>query len=387
MAERRESLSTYTDSVAWIARTPPMLLWSLFLIFFPFYVFPSGLPQPADWLLLILLPLMLKGWSGHLLDMARPFQMLLLFTGYALFINMLWSFALMTFAINLKHGFLLSPTFYIYNSAMLFCILRLYQQYRIKFLHVTLGVVMVSLTIQVISALFMSGYTTRSALFFNNPNQLGYYALLCACMLLLGLHRLNLRTWHVTYGLTACCYLALISASKAALGSIALLAIPLLFSRIRTMLLAVTVLAVLVFTSNPFSEAMEKAQSRIENDRTHGLLEERGYDRILEHPEYWIFGSGEGDYYRFAETTVIRSHELHSSGATLFFCYGIVGLSLFGAFCWLALRGVGVRILFIALPAFAYGMTHQGLRFTYMWVMFGMVMATRHHLQSTRRST
>jgi hypothetical protein len=145
------------------------------------------------------------------------------------------------------------------------------------------------------------------------------------------------------------------------------------------------VLAVLTFTANPFSRAIEKAQSRIANDQSHGLLEERGYDRVWNNPEYWFFGAGEGDYKRFADTTVIHSHELHSSAATLFFSYGVIGVALFAVFLWLALKGLSGRMWIVVLPGFAYGMVHQGLRFTLMWVMLGFVIALRHHEQQQAR--
>ena len=38
----------------------------LFVIFFPFYVFPSGLPQPADCLMVILTPMLFSRWNGRL---------------------------------------------------------------------------------------------------------------------------------------------------------------------------------------------------------------------------------------------------------------------------------------------------------------------------------
>ena len=225
----------------------------------------------------------------------------------------------------------------------------------------------------------------RSALSFNNPNQLGYFSLLCACIFLLTMKRLKLGTLFVVLGLIGCSYLALISASKAALGSIALLGIALLITRLRTMVLAVAVLGVLALTPNPFSRAIARAEYRIETDNTHSLLEERGYDRIINHPEHWLIGSGEGAYRRFTETTVIGAHELHSSGATIFFCYGIIGVILFGMFMWLVVKGSSSRAWLIVLPGFAYGMTHQGLRFIFMWVLLGVVMAVRHDEADQRR--
>jgi len=361
-----------------LLREPPLFLWSVFLFLFPAYVFDSGLPQPSGLLVLVVLPMLLARWNGRLLDMAKPFKMLLAFVGYAALINTMWSLALMTFAINLKDGFVLSPLFYIYNAIVLFTFILLYQRYRLRFVWLTVHVTMMSVYGLVVMSTIMRSDTLRSALTFNNPNQLGYFALLSACVLLLVMKRLRLSTVYVTLGLLACSYLALISASKAALASIALLGIALLITRVRTMLIAMCVIGVLALTPNPFSQAIERAERRIAYDQTHSLLEERGYDRVVNHPEYWVFGSGEGNYRRFQQTTVIGAHELHSSGATIFFCYGIIGVALFGVFMWLALRGASARTLMIVVPGFAYGMTHQGLRFILMWVMLGMVMATRH---------
>src|SRR5262249_35854031 len=150
---------------------------------------PSGLPQPADLLILILLPMLLVKWNGKLLDMKRPMKLLLLFTGYATLLNLMWSFALGAFSINLKVGFLLSPTFYIYNSLLLFALLLMYQRYSYWFLWITVRVVLISVLLQVAISFVMPAYATRSSLLFNNPNQLGYYALVCACVLLLGMKR------------------------------------------------------------------------------------------------------------------------------------------------------------------------------------------------------
>jgi len=363
---------------------PPLLIWALFVILLPFYVGPSGLPQPANFLILLLLPFLARRWDGRLLDMARPFRLLVLFTGYATLMNLVWSIVGNAWSINLKQGFLLSPTFYFYNSVLLFVLLLMYARYRQRFLRATVLAVLASVLVQVGLSFVMRDYVVRAELMFNSPNQLGYYALLCACILLLALKQLQLSTLQVSVGLTACCYLALMSASKAALGSIAMLGIALMFSRLRTIVIAALILVVLAVTTNPFSRALEKAQQRIENDEHMGLLEERGYDRVINHPEYWLLGSGEGHYRRFADTTLIGSHELHSSGATLFFCYGIVGLLLFGAFIMLALRGIGARNALIVMPGFAYGMVHQGLRFSLMWVMVGFVMALRHDRDSQR---
>ena len=370
-----------------IAREPSLLLWSLFLLFFPFYIFRSGLPQPADCILIVLFPMLLSRWNGRAFDMAKPYKVLLAFTVYAFLINMIWSVVQMSFTIDGKRGYLLSPTYYLYNAVMLGTFLLMYQRYGLRFLWITARVTLVAVCVQVLLSFFIRSHGMRDALFFNKANQLGYYALLCACILLLGLRKLKMSTLQVTVGLVACSYLALLSASKASLGSIAMLGIVLLLSRLRTMLIACAVLAALAFTSNPFSRAITNAEQRIETDETRGIIEERGYDRLFKHKEYWLFGAGEGDYQRFvSDESVIGSHELHSSAATLLFSYGIIGVLLFSWFMLLALRGATLRILLVVGAGFAFGMVHQGIRFTLFWVMIGMTMSLCHLEREARRA-
>jgi hypothetical protein len=99
----------------------------------------------------------------------------------------------------------------------------------------------------------------------------------------------------------------------------------------------------------------------------------------VNHPAYWILGSGEGGYDRFADTTVIGDHELHSSGGTLFFCYGIAGSLLFLGFLYQVIRVSAFRQLLLILPVCAYSLTHQGLRVTMLWVFLAMFLALGDH--------
>jgi len=360
-----------------VAREPVLVVWSAYILLFPIYIFKSGLPQPGDLLIFALLPFALAH-SPRLQPAARrPLRWLLIFTGYVIVINLFWSVALNKWAMNLKHGFFMSPIFYIYNALLFVTVLLLYRRFGARFLWLTVRLTLLSLFFQVvISFLYRTG-SARDTLLFNSPNQLGYYALLSACILLLGQRRLGVSSLQVTVGLLMCSYLAFLSASKAALGSLGILVIAGVFNSLRSMLIAVAVFGALLVVSEPLVDAIHRTQSRIQNDENLGFFEERGYDRIVNNPEYWPFGSGEGGYDRFADTTLIGDHELHSSLGTLFFCYGLAGTLLFGAFLAAIVRGLGLRNTFLMLPALAYGMTHQGLRFTLLWVLLAMLIALK----------
>lgn len=366
------------EQLARIRRDPRLIMWSLVVLLFPFYVFDSGVPQPADWIGFALFPVLVRGWSGRLPGaLVRPLKALLLFMAYVVLVNALWSVATLTFSINAKEGFLMAPTYYLFNGLMFFSFLLMFQRYGEFLLWLTVRLVLAAVFIQTLIAFALGASAGRSAVMFNNPNQLGYYALLSACIILLGQKRFQISTLLVTAGLAACSYLALLSASKAALASIGVLGIALLISRLRTIVIASIVFGALIYTANPFSAAIDRAANRIESDSSYGFFEERGYDRIVAFPEYWAFGAGEGDYSRFKEISVIGAHELHSSMATLFFCYGIAGIVLFGRFLWGALGGAGVRAWVIVGAGFAYGMTHQGLRFRLLWLLLALVCCLR----------
>jgi hypothetical protein len=376
------------EQLSRIRKDVRLVLWSLIVFLLPVYLIDSGLPQLADFLGGLLLLVLLRGWRGNLpAPLVRPLRALIAFIIYVCLVNLGWSFVVVTFSLNAKTGFLLAPTFYIFNGLMFFTFLLMFQRYGDFLVSLTVQLVLASVFFQLVMAFVLQrAGASRSMVMFNNPNQLGYYALLSACIILLGQKRLKLSTALVTAGLAACTYLALLSASKAALASIALLGIVLLIGRLRTVVVALLVFAVLIFTDNPFSAAVDRASHRIDTDQSLGFFEERGYDRITEDPQYCVIGAGEGAYNRFRETSAIGSHELHSSIATLFFSYGVVGTLLFAAFMWAVMSRAGLQAWIIVATGFAYGMTHQGLRFRMLWLLLALVITLRELASRERRA-
>jgi hypothetical protein len=96
-------------------------------------------------------------------------------------------------------------------------------------------------------------------------------------------------------------------------------------------------------------------------------LEVRGYDRIWKYPQYVLAGAGEGDYDRFE-----AERELHSSFGTMLFSYGVVGLVLFLAVLYQSLRSTPLLVKIYVLSVLLYGLTHQGLRFSWFWMLLGI---------------
>lgn len=367
---------TWRQHVRWIARDPVLLLWSCFVFLDPVYVFASGLPQPADMLILLIAPLALARWNGRMnLRAKRAVRALLLFVAYVVVNALIWSLVANTWTFTAKYGFLLTPLFYVFDAIAFVVILVLYERYGERFVWLSLRLLFLSLVTQVLlTFVYTRGGLFRTYGLFNSSNQLGYYSILVGALLLLGQARFRLPPVYAIAGQLCCIYLALLSASRAALVSAALLLVVAMVTRLRTVLVVGGLTAFFVFIANPFESALERSKTRIRNDQTHGVIEERGYDRLVAYPEYLILGAGEGYYMRFKETSALGSHELHSSAGTLVFCYGIAGTLLFLNFILQVLRGATVRRVLLLLAPAAYGLSHQGLRFTLFWVLLALVV-------------
>lgn len=379
MGERRQAIVQDIRDTMRMMSDSTLVVWALYIVLVPVYVISSGLPQPGDWLLIFLAPMVLKGWHGKLpASAAGTVRALVIFTGYVVLVNLLWSVVLNSWSLNLKQGFWLSATFYIYNGLMYLLVVVMYGKYGERFLWFTAKILLGALLLQAGLSFVSTRGALRATVLFNNPNQLGYYALVSVSLLLVLQRRSYATTLEVTIGSIAASYLALISASKAALGAIGLLIIAGAIVRLRTMIVIGLVFLIALYVSNPMQEAIDRTLLRFETDHSLDFFEERGYDRIWNHPEYWVTGAGEGGYARFAESTAIRAHEIHSSIGTLFFSYGIVGVVMFTVFALLVLRGKGLRTWLLVLPTMAYGMTHQGLRTTLFWVLLAIVAVMGH---------
>jgi len=353
-----------------LLREPRLLMWALYIVLIPFYVVPSGLPQPGDMLVVLIFPLALLGWNGRMNRQSlRAFRALVWFTVWVVAVNLTWAVILWSWGRDL-----LPPAFYVYNTAIFFSVLLLHHRFGDSFLRLTLYSVFAITMFQVAASFVYRQDSFRGSLFFSNPNQLGYFALLAACVISLLQARLKFGRLNSGIGLTGCAYLALLSASRSALVGVALLLVLLLFSNPRMIVVGCLFAAGLVFAGDTFTQAFDTSQARFVERREskHGFFEGRGYDRLWAHKEYLLLGAGEGNVDRFAETTAIGKMEIHSSAGTILFSYGLVGTILFIWFLWRVIRGAQYRAILMLVPPLLYTVAHQGMRFTLLWVLLAL---------------
>lgn len=342
-------------------------LWLLYLLLIPFYVGPSGGVQPSTLVLLGSFFALLWGGGFRLLlskSAVRPALTLPLLLGYIFLVCLFWSIRLSS------PNLLLPALFYTFNGIAFLTGASLLTADPERFLRVTRNGLVTALLLQVGLSFFLATtWGFRGTLFFNNPNQLGFYSLLSA-VILAGLHLIgHLSNRLLAVALACCAYLALLSASRAAIASVVVLVI---LSVVRNLKMAVLLSAVTLagaqWISVPSTDGIRR---RFESPDDSVL--DRGYDRIFEFPEYLAFGAGEGALYRF--NTPI---ELHSLFGTVLFCYGIPGVVTILFFVFSCLRGVPRSIWLLFVPVAIYSTSHHTLRTTLMWITLLVPIAYRH---------
>jgi hypothetical protein len=349
-----------------------LVLWQGFLVAFPFYFLPSGYPRISDFFIVAILGRTLFEGKFYLDRAARPLlAVLTAFVAYIFGVNLV-------FSLNLIEGqFLQSSIFYIYNGLFFATALVLFARYREEFIGATLRGVLISLAVQVpLGLYFLQQGEVRQTIFFNNPNQLGYYALLAAAVVAYCAGVVRPKPAVVVAALCGCLFLALISLSKAAIiGAVLILALE--GFRRPKLGLALAAALVIFATAVPVgNKIVTTAVGRIESigDQGDDTIEGRGYDRIAKNPQYLAFGSGEG---RFSRFNVYGGKELHSVFGTVLFSYGLVGSALGLLFLGLLCGRMGAHVLPL-LPVAFYGITHQGLRLTMLWCVLAIAWCTWH---------
>ena len=349
----------------------------LFLLLIPIYVLPVGLPQPADLLVVVLAPIALIRWDRRLdIATATTIKALIWFTLWVALVDYGWAFILWKW--TNRRDFIVHPLYYLFNLALFVSAILIARRDRRLFLRATTRIAFITIIVQVAASFVYRTKLYRGELFFDSPNQLGYYALLCACLFAVTQRPLGTSRLWSAVGVSGCAYLAVLSASRASLAGIVLLFFVLVFSSPR-MIIACSLIAVALSSlGGPLSHAIDASEDRITHDRFRKLsfAEERGYDRLWNYPQYLVLGAGEGDYKRFVKEGD-SGRELHSSFGSVLFGYGIVGMTLFGIFVVRVVRGASLRSTLMLVPALVYTIAHQGLRFTMFWVALAVFVVLK----------
>jgi len=370
-------------------------LFVVFVVTSSICVFPAGLPQPADFLMAFLILVLATGFIVKPPVHNDLVFLGVLFVGYAALVNLFW---------YTQHGSKrtwMTSLYYAYDFGTTMVVLSLIREFRQRFVAVCQLAIAVAIVFEVAAVVVLaSGFRAPGT--FNNPNQLGYWAILLGCcyLVLKQDQKMNAVDFVVLCGMG---YLTIESLSKAAMLSfVLLLLVGVVFQRmtrpLKLLFLALVFggTAALLLDSTVgdrlFSVGIvERVDQRFEelSSDTNSAPGARGYDRIWNYPEHLLLGAGEGASERFRASERFydpsaASRELHSTLGTVLFSYGLVGFSLFVGLIVMVFRRAPLAHKLYSLPIWTYGLTHQGLRDTMLWVFFGIVFGMAHYVRSPK---
>jgi len=371
-------------------------IWAIYLVTAPVCLAPPGYPQPSDGLMAIMLITLLTGYfvrpsiNPNMILCAAPFLT------YAALLNLVW------FGIKQDPRFVLSALYYTYNFGAVIFVASLVAAYgwedmagRTKLaLVAALGLELVAVALYQGQAHVEEGVTTRSVGTFSNPNQMGYWALTAGACWLVACGDRRLR-WMDIAALGAVLALAAASLSKAAIiGAAALLLAAMWFQGMSVKLRVITAVLCLAGSIAAMAEWTAVIERVTKTDVVTRLSDiggqkddsaaGRGYDRIWLHPEHLVLGAGEGAYNRFYRSAA-AGKEMHSTFGTVLYSYGAVGAAMFVLLLLGLFRRATLRHVAYALPLALYGLTHQGLRSTMLWVFMGLVFTYGTHTARASR--
>lgn len=362
------------------------LFYTIYFILSPFYFWKSGIPQIADF---IMVALILVYFSVNKLEISiysgvKKFLLVgIFFVTYIVIINLIWSLFLQR-----VDELLLAIFYYVYNFLIVVFVISLFSVYREKIIVLTYKATLFSVLLQLVMLFVNGGFTGgRMAGSFNNPNQLGYYALLIASLLIFTSNLIKTKTLFLIIGLTSSMILVLVSLSKAAILSMLGLFMFFLITRsrnirlkkqLRMTMLTVTVLLGIIYNTTTViqnNQLYNSVQDRLNSigQAEDDSLDGRGYYRITDYPEYWIFGAGEGHYSRFGNIV----GEFHSTLGNVQVSYGLFGSLLFIIFILMALKNDRYQSWYILFFLMTYGLTHNGIRDSSFWILLALMAVNK----------
>lgn len=362
-----------------------LLLFGAYFIATPFYLWQSGIPQAADFILLLSMGIYFVK-SMVILKIKREDYFILivslLFSFWITLVNLVWVLLLQT-----SSSFMLSTSFYIFNVSIYIYTILLLKDYEEKIYSITYKMLFVSMAIETLVVLYNGGFNgIRVTGTFNNPNQLGYYSIIAIALLIIISDKLKTNTWLLIISFFFSFFLVLLSLSNAAIitwifqFSFFILS---KFKKNKVKIILFSLLSIFffsfLFTNSEFlsnNDLYKSVETRLmkTEDKVANVSEERGYNRIKNYPQYWIVGAGEGAYYRFDGYT----GEFHSILGNIQVSYGIIGTILFLSLLYFSLKKNGFQYWYLIFSILLYGYSHNGIRNSMMWMLLAFVYCTNN---------
>ena len=389
------------DSRAYLKKAAVVFLYGFFLIK-PFYIFGEGTFQIGD-LCCMLSFVCLLAYYGTSFKIEKTDLLFMYFVGAVFVINSIY------WAIYGMNQFMLYSMYYLYILFGILTFRRLLPDPKIL---ANIAIVLrVGLIIQVVIFVLGLGnwvYTDRYGGTFPDPNRFACYVFFSFLLIKgIGIH-LGQKSNPLDDVMAI--FLVWLSASVGMLGGIAIYYVCLMIKKIieghgmkhfmKTMLVILGIIAAgCVIYANwgivtdllnqvPFGRRLITKVSGFmaANSVTDvdSFWEDRAIERIFEHPEYFIFGSGEGNHARFS----VLVHEMHSTPLALAYYYGIFPFTLIVLWTVRSAKGTfknGTWIVLLPLLLESCTLAHQRLLLFWMMIMLaGLVLLPQEETEEER---
>ena len=366
-------------------------VWIIYILLSPFYIFNSGVPQPADififgGILCFFSYAFLKYTNHDSENITGVYTFGGIFVGLTISINAVHYF----FTPDLK--FILHSMYYLFNFMIFVFAVLLFRQNPKLANKWTYRAVALICFIELIAVMFFPDADDyRASGTFNRSNQLAYWGILTAAIILILKRHEHIKLFDLLL-LGIIGYIEMKALSKAGIIVYAVLIIitflsPNMTNKMRwvTVFLFVILFVMKFHTPQNVMLFIQKVETLAAVSDRLGTIgkqaddtpEGRGYDRMIKYPQFLLVGAGEGAHWRFGR------QELHSGIATLIFSYSVFGFTLFLMFLGSVFYRLPWHYTAMLIPIFLYGLTHQNVRFSYFWV-FLAVAYSWHFIQHER---
>ncbi|KAA0875742.1 hypothetical protein [Nitrincola tapanii] len=352
------------------------ILWFLAISASQFYVFKSGVPQPSHLLLILIFSYFLFADQRNIYSIFsyKYVKPVILFFLYALFVNIFFA------VINFHISFIFSILYFLFGLLTLVFVLFSLAKNESNFKPIIFSLyaglaLLFSLTLLEIGRF---DFFPRFNAFFNDPNQMAFWALCVAASFFLLSSVYKIKIIYVASASIMLVFIILSSASRSALVGLLPMLLGLIilnkdyFGSVSTklfgMILGLFFTSYFIYTISGL-EQTQYLMDRFVTTDTDQQLSDRGYDRFADYYQYLFFGAGQGADFRFNST-----HEIHSTWAGIFFYYGLIGFYIFLHFILKIFFKLSFAEKFIYLSPLIYGFSTFGARSPIFWVFIAIAI-------------
>lgn len=338
-----------------------------------FYIFSSGLPQPAH--IFIILSIFIFFIFHNEIKVFES-KYLIFFVCYTIFINIYYTFLIDDLS------YIVSTIYWIFNLILFLTLVSLGDVYVKKLFYYLKYIIPVSLIINIMIWAVGAGrydFSPRYNGYFNDPNQMAFWVL-CSCAIGLILFN-NLKFKIIVFSLSF--FLILLTMSRSATLGFLILTLGLIFQHksrldfkiifsLISLLVAIVSFFILLkfgFLDNivtRFSEGIQQNDDQVSS---------RGFDILINFPEYLLFGAGQGAYYLYSDT----GNEIHSTWFGVLFYYGIIGFFLFVSFLFNIFKRLDFAEKIIFLSPMFYGFFTYNARTLLFWFLVAIFLLYSKH--------